>query len=34
MFTVVRSAEDPKNEDLASAGANIIVTIAKDAKLY
>ena len=34
MFTVVGSAEDPENEDLASAGANIIVTIAKDAKLY
>ena len=34
MFTVVRSAEDPKNEDLTAAGANIIVTIAKDAKLY
>ena len=34
MFTVVGSAEDPENEDLATAGANIIVTIAKDAKLY
>ena len=34
MFTVVGSAEDPENEDLTQAGANIIVTIAKDAKLY
>ena len=34
MFTVVGSAEDPENEDLTAAGANIIVTIAKDAKLY
>ena len=34
MFTVVRSAEDPENEDLTAAGANIIVIVAKDAKLY
>ena len=33
-FRLLRSAEDPKNEDLTAAGANIIVTIAKDAKLY
>ena len=34
MFTIVGSAEDPENEDLTAEGANIIVTIAKDAKLY
>jgi hypothetical protein len=34
MFTLVRSANDPENNDLTAAGANIIVTIAKSSALY
>ena len=34
MFTVVRSANDPENNDLTAAGANIIVTIGKSSALY
>ena len=29
MFRVVRSAEDPENEDLTAAGANIVVMNSK-----
>jgi hypothetical protein len=29
MFTLVRSANDPENNDLSAAGANVIVTISK-----
>ena len=34
MFRVVRSAEDPDNEDLTAAGANVIVVINSAANLY
>ena len=34
MFTLVRSANDPENNDLIAAGANIIVKIAKSSSLY
>ena len=34
MFRIVRSAEDPDNEDLASPGANIIVVINAAANTY
>jgi hypothetical protein len=34
MFTLVRSANDPENNDLTAAGANIIVTIGKSSALY
>ena len=34
MFRVVRSAEDPENEDLTAAGANVIVVINSAANLY
>jgi len=34
MFTVVRSANDPENNDLLAAGANVIVTIGKSSALY
>jgi hypothetical protein len=34
MFTLVRSANDPENNDLTAAGANIIVKIAKSSSLY
>tara|TARA_R100001126_G_scaffold92967_1_gene63123 strand:+ start:78 stop:734 length:657 start_codon:yes stop_codon:yes gene_type:complete len=34
MFTVVRSAEDPENEDLTAAGSNIIVVVNGAANLY
>ena len=34
MFRVVRSAEDPENEDLTAAGANVIVAINSAANLY
>ena len=34
MFRVVRSAEDPDNEDLTAAGANIIVVINAAANTY
>ena len=34
MFRVVRSAEDPENEDLTAVGANVIVAINSAANLY
>ena len=34
MFRVVRSAEDPQNEDLTALGANVIVAINSAANLY
>jgi hypothetical protein len=34
MFRVVRSAEDPENEDLTAAGANIVVAFNSSANLY
>ena len=34
MFRIVRSAEDPDNEDLTVAGANIIVVINAAANTY
>ena len=34
MFRIVRSAEDPENEDLTQAGANIVVVMNADACLY
>ena len=34
MFRVIRSAEDPDNEDLTVAGANVIVAINSAANLY
>ena len=34
MFRVVRSAEDPENEDLTAAGANVIVAFNSSANLY
>ena len=34
MFTVVRSANDPENNDLTATGANVIVTIGKSSALY
>ena len=34
MFRIVRSAEDPENEDLTAAGANIVVVMNADACLY
>jgi hypothetical protein len=34
MFRIVRSAEDPDNEDLTAAGANIIVVINAAANTY
>jgi hypothetical protein len=34
MFRVIRSAEDPDNEDLTAAGANVIVAINSAANLY
>ena len=34
MFRIVRSAEDPDNEDLTAAGANIIVVMNAAANLY
>ena len=34
MFRIVRSAEDPDNEDLTAAGANIIVVMNSAASLY
>ena len=34
MFRIVRSAEDPENEDLTAAGANVIVVINSAANLY
>jgi hypothetical protein len=34
MFRVVRSAEDPENEDLTAAGANVVVAFNSSANLY
>jgi len=34
MFRVVRSAEDPQNEDLTAAGANVVVAFNSSANLY
>ena len=34
MFRVVRSAEDPENEDLTAVGANVVVVINSAANLY
>ena len=34
MFRIVRSAEDPDNEDLTAAGANIVVVMNAAANLY
>jgi len=34
MFKIVRSANDPTNNDLTAAGANLIVVIAADSGLY
>ena len=34
MFKIVRSANDPTNNDLTAIGANLIVTIAGDSGLY
>ena len=34
MFKIVRSAEDPDNEDLTAAGANIVVVMNSSATLY
>ena len=34
MFRIVRSAEDPDNEDLTAAGANIVVVMNSAANLY
>jgi len=34
MFRIVRSAEDPDNEDLTVAGANLVVVMNAAANLY
>ena len=34
MFKLVRSADDPNNNDLGSAGANVVVSIAQASNLY
>ena len=34
MFRIVRSAEDPDNEDLTAAGANIVVVMNSAANHY
>ena len=34
MFKLVRSADDPNNNDLSTAGANVIVAIAQASNLY
>ena len=34
MFRIVRSAEDPENEDLTAAGANVVVAFNSSANLY
>ena len=34
MFKLVRSADDPENNDLAAVGANVVVSIAQASNLY
>jgi len=34
MFKLVRSADDPENNDLTAVGANVIVSIAQASNLY